>query len=67
MFSNQEQNGVGYVRREKKIDPHPLGFSRGILFMEVFADAYCPSGGSTWSISPKKYIKACTEEGEFRC
>ena len=58
-------NGVGYVRREKKIDPHPLGaLPWNIIYGSV-------SGRSTAHQAvqpeylPEKYIKACTEEGDL--
>lgn len=58
-------NGVGYVRREKKIDPHPLGaLPWNIIYGSV-------SGRSTAHQAvqpeylPEKHIKACTEEGDL--
>lgn len=57
-------NGVGYVRTEKKISPHPLGaLPWNIIYGSV-------SGRSTHHQAvqpeylPEKYIKACTNPGD---
>ncbi len=58
-------NGVGYVRKEKKIEPNPLGaLPWNIIYGSV-------SGRSTKHQAvqpeylPEKYIKACTDEGDI--
>lgn len=58
-------NGVGYVRKEKKIEPNPLGaLPWNIIYGRV-------SGRSTKHQAvqpeylPEKYIKACTDEGDI--
>lgn len=63
--SKPRANGVGYVRKEKKIEPNPLGaLPWNIIYGSV-------SGRSTKHQAvqpeylPEKYIKACTEEGDI--
>lgn len=58
-------NGVGYVKKDKKIDPNPLG----ALPLNVIKGGVSAKRGEHQAVQPgylpEKYIKACTNEGDI--
>lgn len=68
-YANNEyhprQNGVGYVKKSKKIDPNPMG----ALPLNVIKGAVSAKIGKHQAVQPNylpnKYIKATTQEGDL--
>lgn len=59
------QNGVGYVRTEKKIAPNPLGaLPWNVIYGSVSSRSTNHQAVQPEYI-PEKYIKACTSEGDI--
>ena len=68
-YANNEyhprRNGVGYVKKSKKIDPNPIG----ALPLNVIRGAVSAKMGKHQAVQPNylpnKYIKATTQEGDL--
>ena len=56
---------MGYVKKDKKIDPNPLG----ALPLNVIKGGVSAKRGEHQAVQPgylpEKYIKACTKEGDI--
>ncbi len=59
------KNGVGYISKTKKIEPHPLGALPTNVILGPVANNRTKHQAVQPSYLPERYIKACTNEGDL--